>query len=78
LYPTSNLSLPGLVDHHQTTFIKGRQLMQTFVSTQELLHHLAKNKIPSLFMKVNFQKEFDILSWNFLLKVLKTLDFPNI
>jgi hypothetical protein len=48
--------------------------MQTLLSTQELLHHLVKNKIPSIFLKADFQKAFDTLSWDFL----KARDFPTI
>jgi Reverse transcriptase (RNA-dependent DNA polymerase) len=56
-----------LVNQQQTAFVKGKQLMQTFISTRETLNHLAKNKIPSVFLKINFRKAFDTLSWDFLL-----------
>jgi Reverse transcriptase (RNA-dependent DNA polymerase) len=60
------------------TFIKGRQLMQTFLSTRETLYHLAKNKVPSIFMKIDFQKAFNTLSWDFLLEALGAKGFPNL
>jgi Reverse transcriptase (RNA-dependent DNA polymerase) len=46
--------LSGLINKNQTAFIKGRQLMQTFLSTRELLHHLAEQKISSIFIKIDF------------------------
>jgi Reverse transcriptase (RNA-dependent DNA polymerase) len=68
--------IPLLIDHHQTAFTEGRQLMQMFLSTREILHHLSKNKVPSIFLKVDFKKAFDSLSWNFLLEVLIVRGFP--
>jgi Reverse transcriptase (RNA-dependent DNA polymerase) len=50
--------------------------MQTFLSTRELLCHLVKNKISSIFMKIDFQKAFDSISWDFLLEVLRVRGFP--
>jgi Reverse transcriptase (RNA-dependent DNA polymerase) len=69
--------LHGLISNNQTTFIKGRRLMQTFLSTRELLCHLTKNKIPSIFMKIDFQKAFDSISWDYLLKVLRVRGSPT-
>jgi Reverse transcriptase (RNA-dependent DNA polymerase) len=68
--------LHGMISNNQTTFIKGRQLMQTFLSTRELPCHLVKNKISSIFMKIDFQKAFDSISWDFLLEVLRVRGFP--
>jgi Reverse transcriptase (RNA-dependent DNA polymerase) len=68
--------LYGIISNNQTTFIKGRQLMQTFLSTRELLCHLVKNKITSIFMKIDFQKAFDSISWDFLLEVFRVRCFP--
>jgi Reverse transcriptase (RNA-dependent DNA polymerase) len=50
--------------------------MQTFISIRELLCHLAKNKIPSIFMKIDFQKVFDSISWDYLLEVFRACSFP--
>jgi Reverse transcriptase (RNA-dependent DNA polymerase) len=72
------LYIPFLVDKHQTTFTRGRLLMQTFITTCEILHHLSKSKIPSVFLKVVFQKAFDSISWSFLLEVLKVRGFMTI
>jgi retron-type reverse transcriptase len=68
--------LQNLINTNQTAFIKGRQLMQTFISICELLCHLAKNKIPSIFMKIDFQKVFDSISWDYLLEVFRARSFP--
>jgi Reverse transcriptase (RNA-dependent DNA polymerase) len=36
-----------LINPLQTAFIKGRQLMQSFLSTREMITHLSRNRIPS-------------------------------
>jgi Reverse transcriptase (RNA-dependent DNA polymerase) len=51
--------LKQLIHNNQTTFVKGRQLMQTFLSTRETLTYLARKNIPSIFLKIDFQKAFD-------------------
>jgi Reverse transcriptase (RNA-dependent DNA polymerase) len=68
--------VPDLIHVNQTSFVKDRQLMQTFISTREILVHLAKHKIPSIFIKVDFQKAFDSISWDFLIEVLRARGFP--
>jgi retron-type reverse transcriptase len=68
--------LQNLINTNQTAFIKGRQLMQTFISSRELLCYLAKNKIPSIFMKIDVQKAFDSISWDYLIEVLRARSFP--
>jgi Reverse transcriptase (RNA-dependent DNA polymerase) len=70
--------VPLLVDKHRTTFTKGRHLMQTFLSTHEMLHHLSRNRIPSVLLKLDFHKAFDNISWSFLLKVLRVRGFPPV
>jgi Reverse transcriptase (RNA-dependent DNA polymerase) len=67
--------LPDLIDKNQTAFIKGRQLMQTFLATREILSHLSRNKIPSIFIKIDFQKTFDSNSWDFPLEVMRARGF---
>jgi Reverse transcriptase (RNA-dependent DNA polymerase) len=69
--------LSNLIHKNQTTFIKGQQLIQTFISNRKLLIHFAKNKIPSVFLKIDFQKAFDSLSWDYLLEVLRAREFPG-
>jgi Reverse transcriptase (RNA-dependent DNA polymerase) len=50
--------------------------MQIFLTTRELLNHLSARKIPSVFIKVNFQKAFDSISWDFLLETMQARGFP--
>jgi Reverse transcriptase (RNA-dependent DNA polymerase) len=70
--------LPTLIHDNQTFFIKGRQLMQTFLSARELMNHLHKNHIPTIFFKIDFAKTFDTLSWEYLLKVMRARGFPTL
>jgi Reverse transcriptase (RNA-dependent DNA polymerase) len=68
--------LPNLIHQNQATFIKGRQLMQTFLSARELMTYLHKRRIPAVFFKIDFAKAFDTLSWDYILEVLHARGFP--
>jgi hypothetical protein len=37
---------------------------ETFISTRETLHYLERNKIPFVFLKIDFRKTFDTISWD--------------
>jgi Reverse transcriptase (RNA-dependent DNA polymerase) len=68
--------LPDLIHPNQIAFVKGCQITQTFISAREMLSYLSKNKIPTIFFKIDFHKAFDTISWDFLLEVLRTRGFP--
>jgi Reverse transcriptase (RNA-dependent DNA polymerase) len=40
--------LPNLIHHHQTAFVKNRQISENFLATQELLHHIHCSKQPAM------------------------------
>jgi Reverse transcriptase (RNA-dependent DNA polymerase) len=69
--------MPSLIHQNQTTFVKGRQLMQTFISAREWITHLHKEHIPTVFLKINFAKAFDTLSWKYLFEVLRARGSPH-
>jgi Reverse transcriptase (RNA-dependent DNA polymerase) len=52
--------------------------MQTFLSAQELLAHLHRSHIPSIFFKIDSSKAFDSISWEYLLEVMRARGFPGL
>jgi hypothetical protein len=48
-----------LVGKTQTGFIKGRNIADNIVCTQETLYYVRKNKIKGILFKLNFEKAFD-------------------
>ncbi|KAL1189620.1 putative ribonuclease H protein [Cardamine amara subsp. amara] len=71
--------LPAIILPNQTTFIKGRLLIEKCLLASELVSGYHKNKGPKrLTMKVDITKAFDSLSWDFLFKCLTALNLPEI
>lgn len=42
-----------------------------------MLHHISENKHSAMFVKLDFAKAFDSVSWSFLKDVLLARGFPN-
>lgn len=68
--------LPQLISPSQTAFVKGRQISENFNTTREILQHLSKSGKLALFLKVDFTKAFDSVSWSFLREVTIARGFP--
>jgi mannosylglycoprotein endo-beta-mannosidase len=62
--------MPEFVDDNQTVFIHGRSIQDNFTLVQESAKKLSSMKQPSILLKVDIAKAFDIISWPFLLSVL--------
>jgi hypothetical protein len=63
------------IDRSQTAFIKGRALHEGVLALHEIAHELARNKLGGLFLKLDFEKAYDRVSWDFLREVLKRKGF---
>lgn len=69
-----------LISPFQNAFVKGRVISDNVILTGELLHHLKKQKKTKNYwgaFKVDYFKAFDKISWDFLLRVLKNMNFPD-
>ncbi|XP_039057652.1 uncharacterized protein LOC120201026 [Hibiscus syriacus] len=70
--------MPEMVSLNQSTFIKGRSIVDNTLIAQEVVKgYRRKNISPRCTMKINLQKAFDTLHWNFIISVLKVLDLPQ-
>lgn len=67
--------IPSLIDLHQTSFIKGRSIADTFVYALELVQVCHKRKRPAIVLKLDFAKAFDTVNWDGLLRVLHARGF---
>ncbi|KAJ4790934.1 RNA-directed DNA polymerase (reverse transcriptase)-related family protein [Rhynchospora pubera] len=65
-----------LVSPYQTSFTKGRSVMESFMIAREYLSFYHKRKISALMYKVDFAKAFDSISWTFLTNLLVEQGFP--
>lgn len=69
--------LPALISTSQSAFVPGRLLVENVLLATELVSGYNWKKISKRCMlKVDLQKAFDTLDWDFILHTLETLNFP--
>ncbi|KAL0373166.1 UNVERIFIED_CONTAM: Retrovirus-related Pol polyprotein from type-2 retrotransposable element R2DM [Sesamum calycinum] len=65
-----------LIDYSQNAFIPGRSISDNILLAQELLAGYNQTKLPpKCTIKVDLQKVYDSVEWDFLLEVLKLFNF---
>nr|GEW51950.1 RNA-directed DNA polymerase, eukaryota, reverse transcriptase zinc-binding domain protein [Tanacetum cinerariifolium] len=69
--------LGDIVSEVQSAFVAGRQILGGLFILNEVLHWCSKKKQKSLIFKVDFEKAYDSVRWDFLDDVLKKFDFGN-
>jgi mannosylglycoprotein endo-beta-mannosidase len=67
----------NMIDLHQTGFLKGRSISETFVFAAEVVQTCNRRKLPSLVLKLDFAKAFDTVIWDSLDIILRARGFPN-
>lgn len=58
-------------------FVKGRQILNSVLVANECLHLRHQSNKPSLICKLEFEKAFDRVDWDFLLYLLGRMGFGN-
>ncbi|GKB88880.1 hypothetical protein Tco_0961152, partial [Tanacetum coccineum] len=71
-------SLKVLVSPNQSAFVLGRSIVDNILLTQELMHnyHLDR-RLPRCAFKVDIQKAYDTIDWDFLKRVLIGFGFHS-
>lgn len=64
-----------LIDHTQTAFIKGRIIFDNIDCAQEILYQVKTKKSKVILLKLDFEKAFDNVNWDFLLEILQARGF---
>lgn len=57
-----------LVSQQQSAFIQGRYILESVVIAHELVHSVHKDKEPGCIIKLDYEKAYDRVSWEFCLK----------
>ncbi|KAF7847052.1 hypothetical protein BT93_L3407 [Corymbia citriodora subsp. variegata] len=69
--------IPSLVGLFQSAFVKGRRISDNILLAQELFSGFhVEPYLPKCAVKVDFQKAYDTLDWDFLELTLKAFGFP--
>ncbi|KAL0290880.1 UNVERIFIED_CONTAM: putative mitochondrial protein [Sesamum radiatum] len=66
-----------LIDSSQTAFVPGRVIADNILLAQELLAGYNQAKLPRCTIKVDIQKAYDSVNWDFLLESLRIFQFPS-
>ncbi|GJR01111.1 hypothetical protein Tco_0524095 [Tanacetum coccineum] len=71
-------SLKTLVSPNQSAFILGRSIADNILLTQELMHnHHLDRGVPRCAFKVDIQKAYDTVDWDFLKNILAGFGFHD-
>lgn len=65
-----------VISDKQFWFIKGRCILDCVVALHEIIHEV-KKKQDGIILKVDFEKAYDKVNWNFLYKMLKNKGFSD-
>jgi hypothetical protein len=59
-----------IIDRNQNAFIRGRALHEGVLALHEIAHELRMKKLGGLLLKLDFEKAYDRVNWDFLREVL--------
>ena len=66
-----------VIGENQTGFIKDRNILEGIVILHEVIHELNKRKEQGMILKIDFEKAYDRVGWDFLEEVLIGKGFPS-
>ncbi|XP_056695390.1 uncharacterized protein [Spinacia oleracea] len=69
--------LPDLILENQGGFVHGRFIVHNIMVVQDMVRQYGRKGVkPSCLMKIDLQKAYDTVDWQFLQEMLEHLDFP--
>uniref|UniRef100_J3N0S4 CCHC-type domain-containing protein n=1 Tax=Oryza brachyantha TaxID=4533 RepID=J3N0S4_ORYBR len=76
---TNRISLIAseIISHTQTAFIPERFILEGGIVLHEVLHELKTKNLSGVIFKIDFEKAYDKVSWEFLFEVLKRKGFSD-
>ncbi|XP_026410423.1 uncharacterized protein LOC113305622 [Papaver somniferum] len=72
------LTLPTIISSQQSAFVNKRQILDGVLITNELIDSRIISGKPGLLCKVDFEKAFDHVTWNFSDDMFKLMGFGEI
>jgi len=69
--------LPNIIDASQSAFITGRGLLDNVLVANEVVEEIKRRKRSRVIVKVDFEKAYDFVSWEFLYYMMSRVGFYN-
>jgi hypothetical protein len=66
-----------VISQNQMAFIKGRFILDGALSLQEIIHEMKSKKLGGILLKLDFEKAYDMVNWEFLTEVLRAKGFDG-
>jgi hypothetical protein len=66
-----------LISENQTSFIKGRNILEGVVVLHEVIHEFRRTGHRGVWFKIDFEKAYDKVRWNFVKEVMERKGFPD-
>ena len=60
----------GFISDSQNAFVKGRQILDSILIASECIDSRLKSGIPGVLCKLDVEKVYDHMSWNFVMYML--------
>ena len=67
--------LPEIIHTNQTGYVKGRFIGEAARSMIDVMEYTKQQNIPGILLFIDFEKAFDSIDWNFMLKYLDAFGF---
>ena len=71
--------LSSVIAPHQSAFLKGRLISDNIMLASELMDHIHSSRVGRrklAALKIDFSRDFDRISWNFISAVLFCMGYP--
>jgi hypothetical protein len=66
-----------IIAKEQSAFIRGRFILESVVVTHELVHSIHKSKEPGVIIKLDYEKAYDRVNLDFLMKIVESRGFGD-
>ncbi|XP_021986108.1 uncharacterized protein LOC110882380 [Helianthus annuus] len=68
----------SIISKNQTAFLKGRYILDSPLMLNGLMAWIKKYNKKALLLKIDFEKAYDNVCWNFLLDIMGQMGFPEL